>query len=79
MEDFMTIALLQVFLYTHEIPLIWHSHPHFNFEVKTPKLLHCNNASQALEQLFKPPVFCQKDAVTQLYLLFNVHLQDMWG
>ena len=35
-EDFMTIALLQVFLYTHEIQLIWHSHIHLTYEVKTP-------------------------------------------
>ena len=59
-----------------EIKLIWQSHLHLNYELKTTNLLHCNClwSFRATSQSFL--ISGQNDAVLYLILLFIVHLQD---
>mgnify|MGYP001795414536 FL=1 len=52
-------------LHPREIQLIWPSHLHMNYELKTPNLLHCNclwSFGATFQAVCLPSKFRQNDA-----------------
>ena len=63
-------------LHPLEIQLIWQSHLHMNYELKTPYLLHCNclwGFGATFQAFCRHSTFGQNDAELKISLLFIVH------